>query len=58
MKKVGIVCCSNGQTQDTKPVLERLQSLLLQMDVTPVYSDYIYSRILSSAGAQKREPGL
>ena len=58
MKKVGIVCCSNGQTQDTKPVLERLQSLLLQMDVTPVYSDYIYSRDSVFSGSAKREPGL
>ena len=57
LKKVGIVCCSNGQTQDMKPVLDRLHLFLRQMGVTPVYSDYIYSRDSVFSGSAKERAG-
>lgn len=42
--KVGIVSCSNGIHPSKKEEMDRLAQVLLQMGLTPVFSDYIYAR--------------
>ena len=41
--KVAIVCCSNGQSLNYKKKLEKLQEVLIQLGLEPVWSDYIYA---------------
>lgn len=42
--KIGIVCCSNGQKQTYVEKLKRLENTLLEIDLQPVFSDYIYEK--------------
>ena len=53
-RKVGIVCCSNGQRADNKAALEQLEHSLKDMGITPVFSDHIYARdgIASGSGEE------
>jgi muramoyltetrapeptide carboxypeptidase LdcA involved in peptidoglycan recycling len=44
MKKVGIVCCSNGQSQHQKSKIEDLTKILYSKGLTPIFSDYIYQK--------------
>lgn len=41
-KKVGIVCCSNGQKTEYKRDIEKLGVILKKIGVTPIFSKYIY----------------
>ena len=44
--KVGIVCCSNGRphTQTGVEKTDRLECVLREMGLIPVFSDYIYEK--------------
>lgn len=42
--KVGIVCCSNGQSTAYKSRLKKLHETLIQMGLEPVWSEYIYEK--------------
>lgn len=42
--KVGIVCCSNGQKREYSGKIGRLEEVLRQMGLQPVFSDHIYER--------------
>ncbi len=55
--KVGIVCCSNGQQRSYQEKLEKLHDLLLQMGLTPVWSNYIYAKdsAFFSSGRERAE---
>lgn len=44
MKKIGIVCCSNGQLKEWADNLKRLENTLLEMGIQPVFSNYIYEK--------------
>lgn len=50
--KAAIVCCSNGQSLANKNKMEQLKNTLDQLGMIPVFSDYIYEKILFSAGLQ------
>ncbi len=43
-KKVGIVCCSNGQKKTAVPKIEQLKNTLVELDLYPVFSDFIYEK--------------
>jgi muramoyltetrapeptide carboxypeptidase LdcA involved in peptidoglycan recycling len=53
MKKVGIVCCSNGQKQENKNVIEQLENTLLQIGLTPMFSNCIYEKEGIASGTSK-----
>lgn len=53
MKKVGIVCCSNGQKRANEEDIKILESTLLDIGIQPVFSDYIYEREGVSCGSAK-----
>lgn len=40
--KVGIVCCSNGQSSTKKKEIENLKAILNEIGLIPVFSRYIY----------------
>ena len=42
--KVGIVCCSNGQKITYREKIELLCDTLEEMELVPVFSDYIYEK--------------
>lgn len=42
--KIGIVCCSNGQKHYYAEKLKCLETILLDMDLRPVFSKYIYEK--------------
>lgn len=54
MKKVGIVCCSNGQLREDNVITE-LESLLRQSGFAPVFSDFIYQKesVFSGTGKER-----
>lgn len=55
MKKVGIVCCSNGIEIDQEKYLLKLENELKNLGVTIVWSPYIYKQDgIRSADAEKR----
>lgn len=51
--KVGIVCCSNGQPEKNKKVVERLVETLKDMELIPILSPYIYEENNSFVGHGK-----
>lgn len=51
--KVGIVCCSNGQSVSNKKIIESLQQTLLEIGLIPVFSDYIYVKESVFSGTAK-----
>lgn len=53
MKKVGIICCSNGQKRANEEDIKILESTLLDIGIQPVFSDYIYEREGVSCGSAK-----
>lgn len=53
MKKVGIVCCSNGQKQAYEEDVKILEKTLQDIGLQPVFSDYIYERDGVSCGSAK-----
>jgi len=53
MKKVGIVCCSNGQKKSNQNDIEILEKTLQDIGLSPVFSDYIYEKDGISCGSAK-----
>ena len=53
MKKVGIVCCSNGQKRANENDIKVLEKTLRDIDVEVVFSEYIYERDGVSCGSAK-----
>ncbi|MBS7303720.1 MAG: LD-carboxypeptidase [Lachnospiraceae bacterium] len=51
--KVGIVCCSNGQSHSNKEILENLQKILTEIGLLPIFSDYIYEKDSVFSGTAK-----
>lgn len=43
-KKVGIVCCSNGQKQTYIEKIKYLEDTLLSVGLHPIFSDCIYEK--------------
>ena len=59
MKKVGIVCCSNGQLNNYKADIDALDLFLKEKGLLPVYSDYIFVKDSVGAGtARERADAL
>lgn len=59
MKKVGIVCCSNGQKRANEKDIKVLENTLKSIGVEPVFSDYIYeTEGVSCGGAKERAQAL
>lgn len=57
MKKIGIVCCSNGQRKVKELQLNCLTDILDQIGIEPVYSEFLYERhgVQSGSGRQRAE---
>ena len=53
MKKVGIVCCSNGQKKSNENDIKILEKTLQDIGLRPVFSDYIYEKDGISCGSAK-----
>lgn len=51
--KVGVVCCSNGQSLDNKMEIERLEVVLREIGLIPVFSKYIYQKTSVESGTAK-----
>lgn len=59
MKKVAIVCCSNGQKRANENDINALENTLKNIGVEPVFSDYIYeTEGVSCGGAKERAQTL
>lgn len=55
--KVAIVCCSNGEPRTYQKKLERLQDILMQIGLVPVWSDYIYEQDSVFSGTARQRAG-
>ena len=57
MKKIGIVCCSNGQQEVMKSQFNHLTDILNEIGIEPVYSEFLYERdgVRSGSGRQRAE---
>ena len=55
--KVGIVCCSNGQSLYCKKDIEALEKVLRNLELIPVFSEFIYVKksIFSGTARQRAE---
>lgn len=53
--KVGIVCCSNGQSKSYKDKIALLENVLAELGLIPVFSDFIYEKdtIFSGTGLER-----
>ena len=51
--KVGIVCCSNGQLPSYKEDIESLEKALLDIELIPVFSEFIYATDSVFSGTAK-----
>lgn len=40
--KIGIVACSNGLKESSRPEMEQLKITLESLGLTPVFSEYLY----------------
>lgn len=59
MKKVGIVCCSNGQKRANETYINVLEKTLQDIDIESVFSDFIYEKEgISCGGAKERGQAL
>ena len=57
MKKIGIVCCSNGLSESAQAMLEQLRITLEEFDILPVYSKHIFAseNVRSGTGKERAE---
>lgn len=53
MKKIGIVCCSNGLNENSQNMLEQLGITLKELDILPVYSKHIFANENFRSGTAK-----
>lgn len=42
--KIGIVTCSNGLKESSRPEMEQLKITLESLGLTPVFSEYLYAQ--------------
>ena len=42
--KIGIVACSNGLKESSRPEMEQLKITLESLGLTPVFSEYLYAQ--------------
>lgn len=42
--KIGIVACSNGLKESSRPEMEQLKITLESLGLTPVFSEYLYAK--------------
>ena len=56
-KKVGIVCCSNGQKTTYQKKIKSLEDTLLSLGLQPIFSDCIYEKdsVFSGSARQRAE---
>ena len=54
--KAGIVCCSNGLSAERKEDVQKLVSALTKIGITPVMSEYIYTRSAVFSGTGEKHP--
>lgn len=40
--KIALVVCSNGKNEEDKVRMEKLESILVEMGLVPVFTKYIY----------------
>lgn len=54
-RKIGIVCCSNGQPAEKKNQIHMLEKVLVNIGFSPVFSNYIYEKAspFSGTGIQR-----
>lgn len=58
-QKAGIVCCSNGLSDNAYKELQHIKEILEQMGITPVFSDFIYAKNgVRSGTARQRADAL
>lgn len=55
--KVGIVCCSNGQSVDNQEKIIQLQEILKEIGLIPVLSEYIYQKDSVFSGTARERAG-
>lgn len=55
--KAAIVCCSNGQMSANKNNIDKLERILLELGLVPVFSRYIYEKdsVFSGSGCERAE---
>ena len=53
MKKVAIVCCSNGQKRANETYINVLEKTLQDIDIESIFSDFIYEKEGVSCGSAK-----
>lgn len=55
--KAAIVCCSNGQRRTGKAVIDKLEHVLLELGLIPVFGRYIYEKdsVFSGTGRERAE---
>lgn len=56
-EKVGITCCSNGWEKGKEVKARRLEEILLEMGLVPVFSPYIFERGSVESGSAAQRAG-
>lgn len=51
--KIGIVACSNGLKESSRPEMEQLKITLESLGLTPVFSEYLYAQNGAESGTRQ-----
>lgn len=52
--KIGIVACSNGLKESSRPEMEQLKITLENLGLTPVFSEYLYAKNGAESGTRQQ----
>ena len=52
--KIGIVACSNGLKESSRPEMEQLKITLESLGLTPVFSEYLYAKDGAESGTRQQ----
>ena len=52
--KIGIVACSNGLKESSRPEMEQLKITLENLGLTPVFSEYLYAKDGAESGTRQQ----
>ena len=52
--KIGIVACSNGLKESSRPEMEQLKITLEGLGLTPVFSEYLYAKDSAESGTRQQ----
>lgn len=52
--KIGIVACSNGLKESSRPEMEQLKITLENLGLTPVFSEYLYAKDGTESGTRQQ----